>query len=313
MKMSSDNRRISDPGTLTILTGNRGSGKTDFSLRIVETISKKNPEIKILTNIVMLEDTSKWNIKVITRLTELIEEIIENRRIHIVLDEAGIFASSGNAGNRKDLGQWEMFCKLFRKFGISLMWIDQRGVGSVPPTMRELANFHLHKHNKFLYEMWEGFKGEKGSKKLETRRISKEDRTSIPFDTNATGSFIMDLPEIDGNQLTIRDLFDELANVNSSRSRATMRAWMDKINLTVQAQLDAQIKDSELEGSGGVSRDLTLKEVVFWIYNHAEEKGIDIPKTSEISKILGRSQQSISRLKREWKIFNQGQRSSKLE
>ena len=302
--MTSHRRYLSTPGTLTVITGNRGSGKTDLSLRLTEAIIQKNPGIRILTNIVMLRKQNEINLQVITKLTELIENMIQYKRIHLILDEAGIFATSGNAGNRKDVGQWELFIKLFRKFGISMMWIDQRGVGSVPPTMRELTNFHIHKKDLFMYEIFEGFKGENGTRKLESRILTHTDRTKIPFDTDATGSFIMDLPEVDGYQYTVKDLFDAMANVNSKQARPTMEKWMDKVK-SKQAEMELNLeREKETVKRSPIFEELKVQDIVFWILSDAEKRNKNPPGTVELSKILNRSKAQISNLKSKWKREN---------
>jgi hypothetical protein len=299
--MISYRRKFSTPGTLTIITGNRGSGKTDLSLRFAETIVEKHPKIKILTNIFMKGPAEDWNITVITKLTELLENMVQHDRIHLILDEAGIFATSGSAGNRGDVGQWEQFIKLFRKFGISMMWLDQRGVGSVPPTMRTLCNFHVHKKDLFSYLLWNGFKEMEGTKRIDGYLLSKKDRTVIPFDTNATASFIMDLPKIDGYQYTIRDLFDRLSNVNSEQVRATMKEWLQEVKSKEEQEhlnIERELKEAL---QGGPSGSMSLQDCLFWIFHDAEKRKEDLPKTGDLSKILGRTKQQISNIKSKYR------------
>ena len=143
--------------------------------------------------------------------------------------------------------------------------------------------------------------GEPGTKRIDGRILSHKDRTAIPFDTNATGSFIMDLPEIDGKQITIRDLFDRMANVNSKDTRRTMRGWLEEVK-SKHAEEALNI-ERELKGSGEdpPSPSICLQDLVFWILTDADQKGKDPPNTGDIARILCRSKQQISNIKRKWK------------
>lgn len=309
-------RKMSDPGILTVITGNQGSGKTDTALRHAELILKKYPDRVIVTNIVMIKTDPRWRswkgrIIFCNSMWDLIGILSDHLNVILILDEAGVFATSGSAGVRADVGQWEIFVKLMRKYGVSLFWIDQRGVGSIPPTMRVLSYYHIHKTDKFFLELWRGFRQEKGSKVKDKRKLTFNDRTGIPFDTDSSASWDMSFPRIsDDEEITVRDLIDYLADVNGSSVRSTMKEWIEDIKRKHEDYVRSKERDSIEEED--VRKLSTLKDWVFWILDdwvrrcdENKEKGKDPdpePKTSDLARISGRSPQSISRIKSEYRL-----------
>lgn len=329
--------RISDPGVLSLFTGVPGSGKTTIALVYGEKILKKNKDLVIVTNINMFKtrgayiqgkrhqkkieknrDLTKGEVqelktnweywegvrdRVITchGLMDFLEILTKYERILFIFDEAGIVASSGYSGSGKVIGQWEQFIKLSRKFGVSTFWIDQRGAGSIPPTMIELSNLNIHKPNKFLIEIWKGVNREHGSKQVNIRRLTRKDNTWIPFDTLSTASFKMDLPIIEDRQLTIKDLFDKVSDVNYNRLRPTIKEWLEEINKTLLRMREEQERENKEEEARKKDPIGSLKEAVFWILRDAEERGKDPPGPKAIGDLLGRKAQSISRIIREYR------------
>ena len=303
--MNGSVRAISDPGTVTLFTGSMGTGKTDIALRYAELSQKKNQDLIIITNIVMMNKTKKFKIEYCNSWFNYLQLIYKYPRSLLVLDEAGIFASSGYAKKGFDVGQWEVFLKLCRKWGVAVFWIDQRDEGSIPPTMREIAYYHVHKPSLFKVEVWRGMRGSKGSQKLSTRSIDERDKTNIPFDTLSPASWINDFPiwseEGEDRQLTIRDLIDRVSNVNNSEVRPTMKAWFDEIKLNIDKKRLEIERNKEGEGK---KNPLTLKEVVFFVMDLDLKNGRDLKGSTEIGKFLGKKPQSIQRIIKEWKDLN---------
>lgn len=301
-------RKLSDPGTVTMITGVMGSGKTDLALRFAETIIEKHPETVIITNIVMNRSVRKWKILYCNSWWNFLKLIVEHEKSILILDEAGIFASTTDSGKMSDMANWNRFIKLSRKFGMSIFWIDQRDYGSIPPTVRELAVFHVHKPEKYSYELWAGFRGDRGSNKIKQRFLTSKDRTNIPFDTLSTGSWLNDMPKWyegeDSRQLTIRDLFDKVSSVNGSEIRRTMKEWITEIKRNNEVYNDAvQERDKKKVLQESSSHVTTLKEIVFFILDADLKKGRK-RGPSEIGKFLDRKPQSISRIMKEWKEQN---------
>lgn len=311
--MKADYPRYSDPGVITIWTGRPGSGKSNMALRYGEASLKKH-RIPIITNIVMLDAIKDWpGVHVCTRMTDLLKTMCQYQRALVILDEAGIYSSSGAGGSQKERGQWEMFIKLSRKFGVATFWIDQRGYGSVPPTMRELCTYHIHKPGKTRLEMYYGFKGEPDSRLIASRNIGREDLTTIPYDHLAPGSFIIDLPDRDVydpntnkwkiEQQTIRDLFDYIANSKSTEIRGRVLEWLSVEKFTVNPSMEG----SAVEGGpkkGGRDRAVNIRDVIFFILDKAERDHRDV-RSCDIRDVLGlRSLSRVSNIKKEWKDKN---------
>lgn len=303
--MNKDDRKLSDPGTVTLFTGSMGTGKTDIALRYAELALNKNPDLVLITNIVMMKKTRRWKIHYCNSWFEYLKLIYENPRSLLVLDEAGVFASSGYSRNGFDIGQWEVFLKLCRKFGVSVFWIDQRDVGSVPPTMREVAYYHVHKPQKFIVEVWRKMRQSKGSTQIQFRKISEKDRTNIPFDTLSPASWKDDFPVWYGDdgseeKLTIRDLIDEVSDVNNAEVRPTMKEWFKKININHDKYRLALEREKEKAVKEGSLRVGTLKETVFFILEDDDKKGRERRGPTEIASFLHRKPPSISRIIKEW-------------
>lgn len=323
--------RITDPGTVTRITGTMGTGKTDFSLFIAEQgiCKRKDPDYRILTNIVMDWDMDpehplRDQVIEVTSLPRLYWEITRTKQGVLILDEAGIYASTGASSKRSEIGQWEQIIKLIRKFGLGIIWIDQRGKGSTPPTVRALCRYHVHKPYKTRAEFYEVYYDQRGDKererKLATWKVSKESTTSLPFDTNAPGSFNMVLgvrTEVKDNgkskdiPLTSRDVFDYLANVKGREIRPKLQAWLRYHNITdktpqasllekeLPSKVDLDNKGEDLEDEG--VRIPSATEAIFLVLDKAQEKGRDPPKNKILADIFDIHPVSVSRIRGQWR------------
>jgi len=285
-----------DPGTLSIVSGRMGAGKTDWALKMCEYAMKKKPHIKIISNIGMMKPVK--NYLFCNTLTALLEAMIKVKEGILVLDEAGIFGSSGASRRQKDNGQWEQFAKLSRKFGLATIWIDQRVTGSVLPTIRDLARYRFHKRTKFELEIYEHGDDIDQWLLVDRIRLTSEDRTRLPFDTLDIGSFEMDLPD----DLTIRDVFNYLSKFRSSEVRTALKGWLNKIQ-TETSQTDMAETDIISEGK---RPRLTKRDVIIFLLDlHQPKKRLDYPRNKDLLKILDVSDQYVREVKKEWFAKNE--------
>jgi len=323
---------IGTEGTVTRVSGKMRSGKSDFSLRVCEIIlTEIDPDLKVMTNIVI--DWEGYREKhgkphplqdkfiEVTSLKKLFWTLTEIDRGILITDEAGIFASSGASGKRKDLGQWEQIIKLIRKFHVSVIWIDQRGKGSTPPTIREMCSYHIHKPQKYEAEFYEieydHRRDDVKEKKIFSLVVPPTYRTGIPYDTYAPGSFEMDLGTVSkwdekGKEtvevLTARHVFDYTRKVKGRSLKPALAKWLKIFNIDRDDDLTPEQERLLLEELTPPEsqpppkpRPPTEKEIVFHILSKSKEKGMDPPKTSELAKILLTSDAVISRIKKQWR------------
>lgn len=239
-------------GTISRITGKPGSGKTHGALMLIERTwkrfraEKKKWPYKVLTNIVIdwdkykaaegKEHPMRSDIIQVTSLKTLYWEILETRDAVLVLDEAGLFGSSGAAGVRKALGQWEQILKLCRKLGMAIIWIDQRGKGSIPPTVRELCSWHIHKPSKTRLVLKEVQYLDDGRDAIERKKGTWKyfGGVTIPFDTHAPGSFDMELGEkavIKGKKevwipITTADVYNAVKSCKEREIRPTLKEFL---------------------------------------------------------------------------------------
>lgn len=323
-------------GTISRVSGKPGSGKTDGSLYLAE-LQWKRARITVLTNIVIdweknPDHPMRSHIHQVTSLKGLLWKILDIREGILILDEAGIFGSTGAAGRRQDLGTWEMILKLIRKFGLAVMWIDQRGKGSTPPTVRELSSWHIHRPSKFIMEIYEVFYKDDHRDPIERIRarwrMNEKNTTTVPYDTHAPGSFDMNLgdrdvydPEKDKwhkEEIRLREILDAIRNVREKDLRPTMKRFLEKNNMAPEPETAAaEEREREKEEEKGLptpsspamipvlpQRALTRKEIVFWILDLHEKAGKDPPKTKVLAHVLMVPGETISRIKNQWKFDN---------
>jgi hypothetical protein len=288
------------PGTLSIVSGRMGSGKTDWSLRLAEEAQRKSPGLRIITNIRNTKPVH--NYLFCNRLTDLLRAMIEVKHGLLILDEAGIFGSSGASSRRKELGQWEQFVKLSRKFGLATIWIDQRVGGSVAPTMRDLAKYRFHKPGKFFCEIYQG--GHEDDPIIERLKLTSMDRTTLPFDTLDIGSFNMDLPEtveiVNGKekkkQLTIRDVFNFLSQFRSSEVRPALADWLDKIGTEQRNRSMDHTESSSLQ-DGGVTKADLIRQI---LDIHTPSNTLEYPRNKDLIPILDVTDRYVRKVKKQW-------------
>jgi hypothetical protein len=199
------------------------------------------------------------------------------------------------------------------------MWIDQRGKGSTPPTVRALCRYHIHKPYKNRADFYEVYYDQRGDKererKLATWRVYKDSTTSLPFDTLAPGSFSMELgvrteitkdDKIKELPLTSRDVFDYLANVRGRDIRPKLTEWLRYYDITSQRpqasllEKEVPLKVDEAPEPQG-TRIPSAKEAVYLVMETAKEEGRNPPTNRTLAEAFGIHYRSVIRIKQQWK------------
>lgn len=180
--------RFHDPGAINIIAGRPGTGKTDLSLRILENGRRRDPEIHGISNIPLAGGPSWYH--QYTTLSGILWYIVAFPRSVLIIDEAGIYATSGAGGDTDTRGILERLVKICRKFGLSVIWIDQTIEGSVPPKVRQMATWVLKKIQKDRTEIYLGTSDAPSI----TAHVT---RTTLRFNTLGFSSLRMDIKPSD--------------------------------------------------------------------------------------------------------------------
>lgn len=303
---------IFDEGVITRISGKMGSGKTHGALFLAERSfwklyamqSKQSKHrfrypYKILTNIKInwKEWENKHNGKphpmkeyfiFITSLRGLFNSIVEVDKGILILDEAGIFASSGYSSKSKSIGQWEHILKLCRKFGLAIMWIDQRGKGSTPPTVRDLSTYHIDKPGKYNMIMYEVFYTDNGRDPREkvVGKYRYRGGVTIPFYTKAPSSFDMRIGEkevfVKGKwvteELQAEDVFNATKDCTPENMRPVMKKFLIKHGIHPESPSyasDIERDNNTVDSTPGTDTagPATTKGLVYQILDKAHAKG----------------------------------------
>lgn len=183
-------------GFLTSLLGDKGAGKTDFSLLLSE-IAIEVGDRKIMTNIMCLENK---NIKIVNNDVDYLKWFLKFRKnILFVLDETGVFANSKEAMSYIPR-QLEKFILMMRHFRTAVIFINQREYSTLP-VVRDLSNAYIWKTSKKTC-IWE-YEG----RTIPVRNIRK---TAIPFQTYSFAGFTFKL------DWTI--LFNKLSSIDYTKA-----------------------------------------------------------------------------------------------
>jgi hypothetical protein len=181
-------------GSSGVLTGNKGSGKTDFGLSICE-IARRNG-YKIVSNV--RADDVEYEKGIFTTFSEMIEKVInntlQNKRTLIFADEmtvSGMRRKQAMKGTSLNLDQFE---KLTRKFLAATLYIWHMDT-EIPSEIFKSINFEGHKN------------GDEGHQSLKTTGIFKFNqgfswntylikgipKSELNFDTKDLAPFILDI------------------------------------------------------------------------------------------------------------------------
>jgi hypothetical protein len=204
-----------DPGAINIISGSPGTGKTDLSLRLCEQARKKDPRITIVSNIPLAKNPD-WYYHY-TRLSGILWFITALPRSILVIDEAGIYATSGAGGDTDTRGILERLVKICRKFGLSIIWIDQTVTGSVPPKIRQMSTYHWQKLRRDLVSI------SSGDRDLGTLTVPPSMRTTLPFNTLGFSSLKLDITPSEFLAL-VDNLSDTPGDIEEIRD--SLRNWL---------------------------------------------------------------------------------------
>lgn len=248
-------RSIFQSGVITLITGNLGSGKTDFAMTLADIARQRG--YTILTNVIMLHEVN--GVKTVTKASELLSELAQEKDYVTVLDEAILFANSKEILN-KDNKRLMKLLMMIRKLGSSIIFINQRDMETAK-TIRQLTTYEFRKRSKkeiLVFGPW-------GPSELYIYNIP---RTRLPFDTRSIAYFEMDV-DIEG-------LFSELANMNYKRAMAKLREISKK-------GFEGFTADESRRGA--VEKKMKKKEIVQALSElHPEWKPAEIAKAAGVSE-----------------------------
>lgn len=202
-----------NPGNVTVITGLMDDGKTDLGLKFAEIGLYQGT--RLITNVLV---STNPNIKLIQNDVDLFTYLLDNREhiTTIVLDEAGVFASSKRSGGLTAI-YLDSFVYLIRKFNAVLFYIVQREMSALK-SIREVTNHWVHKISKKEANVqWKGY----------NIRMHNVPRTVIPFETRAIASFRFKLDieriweELSG--IPLDDMYEKLEYIISNEKK-----WYNK-------------------------------------------------------------------------------------
>jgi len=183
-------------GILATVSGVMGAGKTDFALRISEELlSCPKPIFNVITNIWLDDKTlSQYDGRLFYERTmrELLRRLCNTvidggRHSVVVLDETSMFFSRREPGKKTNI-LLEKFIRLIRKYGASLMFIDQQREG-LPGAALELRTVMYHKNDLTKVYYSSALAGRSYNQYLD--HVPK---TSLKYDTKRVGYFSQNVP-----------------------------------------------------------------------------------------------------------------------
>ena len=255
------------PGVITLITGRMGSGKTDFALLLAE-IAMKRRGHTILTNIIMEREVE--GVVQVTRASELLRQLAEEKTYVTILDEAGLFANSKQIKNKANISLVKLIL-VIRKLGSSVIFVNQRDMETVK-TIRYLSVIEFHKESHKIARVLSDYTY--GS------LLHNIPRTSLPFDTRAIAFFKIDID--------IEKLFADLSNM-------TYKLAMKKLREI--AKNDFEEYGKEEQGNGPVEKKPTKIAILRSIAEAHPDWG-----TTKLAKIVGVSDRYVRSLRGAGKI-----------
>ncbi len=295
---------IFDPGCITVVTGKPRCGKTSLTLLLAEMALKKNPEIQIISNIMIDKKLDRYHH--FSTSSEFIWYLSQVKRGIFITDEAGTFATSGANDIKQVRGQLEAFAKLAGHFGLSTIWIDQRYDNSVPPLIRTLASYRFHCPSRGYVEMYE----------IENEQCNliqeweNDILPSIQYDSKGMANFDWDLPK----DISFNNLFNALSNTPSKHFPEKIIEWCNRNGLAPprkdifkglysrESTIEGKKEKNDVAGSWEKLDPFTDKipeKVLIWGI-HQRYEGMKNPSISRISKFLHISETTISKYRAEY-------------
>jgi hypothetical protein len=185
-------------GKLLILTGEKDSGKSDWSCELAR-IAIASKRYKVLSNIELISDVEGYiYCKLFSSMVKHIcDAKLSGQQTIVVIDEAGLDFASYEAAT-KESKEFDKFAKLTRKFATNQVFIIQYE-HQVPWTLKKHNAAWMHKFDT-RHEM--KFEINTGPNRGFNQIISGIPPTSMPFNTSHISGMSMDL--------SVREMLDFL-------------------------------------------------------------------------------------------------------
>ena len=249
-------------GEVVIVTGKMGSGKTDFSLFLVQ-FSKKT----IITNIAMEEEYD--NIIQTNTMSGVLNALVHAEKSIVVLDEASLFMNSKRIMSDENMALAKLVF-MIRKFRSSMIFVAQRDM-ELAKTIRELSTLQIQKTSKKVARFY--------YPESAPLLFYNVPRTRIKFDTYNMAGFIVDID--------IGKLFNHVSLLPFDKSRK-------ELIRIAESDFSGFKLNEETEGDSRDSRKGEKRAVV-----ERALKFNDDLSTEEIAELAGCSVQYVYRVKKE--------------
>jgi len=197
--------KVEDGGKFILISGNLGTGKTHLASLLGDN-SINSKKLHVLTNINFLEELQM--IKKIYCTSDLLIEglklYLQGKRWVAILDESGVWQHKQDHATRKNI-EWDKLYRLIRKFGGSMIFIDQKRTGFTG-TLKEFATVHLHKYKK------SSMKVDIIDPSLKAHHyIRGIPDTPLKFDTNDIAFFVHDIE--------LKDVLEQATAIKGSKKQ----------------------------------------------------------------------------------------------
>lgn len=241
-------------GSVAVVSGSLGSGKTDFAGKLAE-MAITDKGWRVFGNIELRYDVDGYvYCSTFSKLVRLIcDSKLHGIQSLMITDEAGLDFPSYEASTRASK-EFDKFMKLTRKFKTAHEFIIQYTT-QIPWVLRRNYSAWFHKYNKktLRYEL------RKGSRAYKDILIHHVPRTDLPFDTDHIAGMDMDIE--------VRDMLDFLEQLPPrSNQFAELKNWVE---------IRTEGKDREL--TQGEKKRLALA-----LMEKKRELGKDAKLTTEI-------------------------------
>lgn len=229
---------ILQPANMVLITGVKGSGKTDLALRLAEGLVKKG-NWQVMTNIYLFKPwPDGW--EHIGDLRQLFRALaLADKKVCLILDEASLIAS-GTRAQSKGAHQISIMLDLLRKFNTLIFFITPNFKNCMPK-IRENRDLWINKPSRDHKNRANFLLSHPRARWEIVNNIKK---TSVKFDTLNTAGF-------NTEALDLMDLLNRLAPYHSQEYREQIIKYLDNEGppeITDRELLEAIIKVSIRKG-----------------------------------------------------------------